>query len=335
MRKVDYKRHLTALDDNQLEEFVYDWMLNHKSRAYQGVQRFSGSGDMGRDVVGYKTSKKFEGEWHNYQCKQLNSKISEPDLHKELGKILYHSANGEYSLPTQYIFIAPKGIGRKGQTLVAKPNALKTSMLEMWSQYCEPRLVRNKPVPLSLEIREAIDRFDFSGVHVWETTDMLRDQHIKPLLVDWFGEDPGQFPHSNVPEMIQNNEESYLQQLLDVYNDATGNTFKTINEVLAHVEYGEELKLHRNRYFEADAFKRYYRDNTPSQHLTDFENDIYYGVIDTYREHYQRLYDRLSKVMSQAAIVHPSGVLSKYAHVLVRQGICHHFANEGRFLWKS
>ena len=39
--------------------------------------------------------------------------------------------------------------------------------------------------------------------------------------------------------------------------------------------------------------------------------------------------------MTQASVVYPSGALAKHAHVPVRQGICHHFANEGLLKWRK
>ena len=36
--------------------------------AYTKTVRFSGPGDMGRDVVGFRTDQYFQGPWDNYQC---------------------------------------------------------------------------------------------------------------------------------------------------------------------------------------------------------------------------------------------------------------------------
>lgn len=54
-----YRRQILALDDDQLEEFVRQWAL--KKTEYAEVERFTGTGDMGRDVVGFLSSQRHEG----------------------------------------------------------------------------------------------------------------------------------------------------------------------------------------------------------------------------------------------------------------------------------
>jgi hypothetical protein len=66
MQKVHIDRLILALTDDQLEAFVREWVGYKK--AYVEVQRFTGPGDMGRDVVGYLTNHRHDGPWHNYQC---------------------------------------------------------------------------------------------------------------------------------------------------------------------------------------------------------------------------------------------------------------------------
>src|SRR5690349_3682298 len=65
---IPLHRQILALTDEQLEQFVREW-ISHK-KEYVEVERLTGPGDMGRDVVGYLTKKRSEGPWHNYQCKQ-------------------------------------------------------------------------------------------------------------------------------------------------------------------------------------------------------------------------------------------------------------------------
>jgi hypothetical protein len=44
-----YDRLLLSLDDTELEEFVRQWVV--RISQYVEVERFTGTGDMGRDVV--------------------------------------------------------------------------------------------------------------------------------------------------------------------------------------------------------------------------------------------------------------------------------------------
>jgi hypothetical protein len=47
---MGFHRDILALDDEDLERFVRDWIAR-KTSDYAEVQRFSGAGDLGRDVV--------------------------------------------------------------------------------------------------------------------------------------------------------------------------------------------------------------------------------------------------------------------------------------------
>jgi hypothetical protein len=68
--------------------------------------------------------------------------------------------------------------------------------------------------------------------------------------------------------------------------------------------------------------------------LVTFKDDLYHGVADIYSDTHKDGLERVTKVLSQAASVLPSGVLGRHARVPVKQGVCHHFANEGRLPWK-
>ena len=110
MTIIPPERYLIALPDEELEKFAYEWGL--LKRGYFQVERFSGAGDMGRDVVGYLTKDRHEGEWHNYQCKQYGKAVPLEVGLRELGKVLYFAHQGEFTAPTKYVFVAPRGVVR-------------------------------------------------------------------------------------------------------------------------------------------------------------------------------------------------------------------------------
>jgi hypothetical protein len=146
---------------------------------------------------------------------------------------------------------------------------------------------------------------------------------------------PGPAPKGKAPDAVQEEEAAYLQQLVDAYGERKGSPFAAVDTALADPLFADHLRDQRTRYFDAASFKRYYRDNTPEEDLITLEDDIYHGVIDTHRRHHPDTLARIDEVMSQAARLHVSGVLGRHARTPVRQGVCHHFANEGRLQWKG
>ena len=161
---------------------------------------------------------------------------------------------------------------------------------------------------------------------------MLSDPAAKPVLVSWFGADPGPPPPGTVPADIEAREMPYVQQLLDAYSERERRTFEDYADLKNHAAHGPHIQMQRERFFDADAFSRFYRDNTMSEQIQVLRRDMLHGVIDTHRADSLA---RVDAVMIQAANVHPSGALAKYARVPVKQGICHHFANEGQLRWRK
>lgn len=321
------------LPAERLEAFVDEW-ISLKKKLYVQTERWSGPGDLGRDVVGYLTDHRHEGPWHNYQCKQLQKNLTKPGAILEIGKILMHAAEGAYSLPSRYVFVAPRGVVRDVKDLISHPEKFRQAVIDSWDAYCRDRLVDGTVVPLTPEIREKIHAFDFKSVEALDAGKLEKDPDIRPVLVKWFDDDPGPAPRGVVPTEIQSEESSYIRQLLDAYGERIGTPFADTVAALEHERWGEHFRNQRARFFEAASFKRFYRDSTPADYIEAFEDDIYHGVIDIHGADHVDTLTRVEKVMSQAAVVQPSGVLARHARVQVKQGVCHHFANEGRLPWK-
>lgn len=328
----EYRRQILALDDDQLEEFVRQWTL--KKSEYVEVERFTGTGDMGRDVVGFLSSQRHEGAWHNYQCKQYNRTLPTETGISELGKVLYYSFKGEFIAPSKFFFVAPRGINRNLKTLIFKPTEFKATMIAEWDKYCAETIVENEHIPLRDELKAFISTWDFSRIRPISVDMMLTDEAAKPVLYQWFGTDPGPAPIGVAPTDIQAEELPYIQGLLDAYSEREGSAFADHAEVGAHAKHGPHLRMQRERYFDADAFTRFYRDNTTVKDTDDLRKEILHGIYETHASKHDDMLSRVNAVMIQAGNTQPAGPLAKYARTPVKQGICHHFINEGQLTWK-
>lgn len=332
--RQDYWRHLRTMDDRDLERFVADW-LALKTARYVGHQHFGSGGDMGRDVVGYLSDRRMSGPWENYQCKQLLKQLDLRSAALELGKIFWHASHGRFSLPAAYFFVAPFGFKRDLGAMVDDPDTFKAAMLANWDPWCGSGIVAGTATLITQPIRDLVVGFDFKAVRILDATALVEDPDIVPVLVEWFGHDPGKAPRGVVPAEFQAEEADFAAQLLEVYGERAGTAFADLKEVLAHPRHGAHLGRQRRWFFDAAAFRRFYRDNTPRQYLVDFDRDMHDGVIDVYeRTHPDRL-ERVNAVMAHAALVKPSGILGIHSEVGVRQGTCHHFVNEGLLSWKA
>lgn len=323
---------ISALSPSDLENFVHDWIAR-RVKDYHAYELWRGTGDMGRDVTGYVTARRMEGEWDNFQCKQLSSPLPERSVFVELGKIFMHSAAGEFELPRAYYFVAPSGLVRNARDFIAHPERFRQAFLDRWDTEIAPHLVQNQVIKLTPLIEAKIKAFDFTKVDWLDATRLAKDPACKPALVHWFDDDPGRWARGTVPDEIQASESDYIGQLLNVYSEKGPGTYLDAAAALACPEVGENLRQQRIRFFDSVAFEHFYRDSTPPEYLKDFRDEIHLGVVDVHKDTHPNRYARLGKVMQQAAVLQVTGVLGKHASPPVKQGTCHLLVNEGRLQW--
>jgi hypothetical protein len=320
---VRYDRLILSLDDKDLENFVRAWA--ESKQGYFRVKVFAGVGDRGRDVVGHLTEKLDEGEWHNYQCKQYGKTLPTANGIAELGKVLYYSFLKEFTAPTKFYFVAPRGLNRNLRTLVNNPAAFKATLIKEWAICCGGKIIENQMIAMTEDLRKFIDAWNFSNVEYISLNEMLKDAAAMGVLLKWFGKDPGPAPDGSVPVDIQIGELPYVSQLVDAYGERDVCVYDSHDKIINHAKHGPHLSTQRERFYDADAFARFYRDNTMVDEIRALRREVLFGIIDEHRADHSDSLSRVDAVMKQAAVIHPSGVLGRHAKIPVKQGLCHHF----------
>lgn len=331
--EIRYDRLVLLMDADELERFCREWV--EKKSGYHEVRRYASSGDKGRDVVGFLTDKRHDGAWDNYQCKQYLRGISLPQALLAIGKVLYWSSEGEFAPPEHFYFVVPRALTKKLEAIIDKPSELKDALITQWNSACSTSITNTAPIQLSTKIRAVIDTFEFKNVRAITLDDMMADPAVKPLLIEKWGADPGKYPPATVPMTVQSTEMRYISELVEAYGEREKAPFADHVCVLEHADHGPDLRRHRERYFEADAFQKFYRDNTSATMLSGFRKDIHFGVVDRWRAPAADTLARVDAVMDHAGTIAPAGPLAKYAHIPVKQGMCHHFVNDGEMTWKK
>lgn len=325
---------LMEIDDTQLEEFIELW-VERRSQQYDRVERIGAANDKGRDVIGFLTRARHEGPWHLFQCKRKTrgGKLGKSEGLAELGKVFFHHCQGAYkTLPEKYVFVAPRGVVGSLMDLINNPSTLGIALIDGWDEHCSKSITRRETVALTPEIRAAIEGFDFSRVEHLTAPMLVKDPAAAPALSKLLGLMPDEAPIGVTPQTIQPEEAHYVDQLRHVYEEASGGTFITADDVLAHADHGEHFRDQRTRFFEAASFKRFHRDNTAPGAIGMFEDDVYHGVIEVHRDRHETLLRRVDAVMRHASIL-PASLIGRSVRIPVKQGICHHLANEGRLKW--
>lgn len=168
---------IQTFSPDEWEAFVEEWATSLAS-SYERVRRFAGSGDQGVDIAGFLTERGFNDEWDNYQCKRYNHPLYPSDIWVEIGKIVYHSFIGEFNPPQHHYFIASKGIGTTLEQLLNNTPELKLQTLQNWADHCEAKITSTRTIPLSGDLLNYFDQFDFSIFKSKSQLELI-DEHAK------------------------------------------------------------------------------------------------------------------------------------------------------------
>ena len=158
-------------------------------------------------------------------------------------------------------------------------------LLTKWDEYCSQSIVEGQSISLTPELYAHISAWDSSSVKVIGLDDILTDGAAKPVLQSWFDVDPGPAPGGVVPSGIEDHEMPYIQELLDAYGERSLCTVAK-DQALNHPQHGRHLKMQRERFFDADAFTRFYRDNTMQADIDILRHDMRHGIAEVHGADY-------------------------------------------------
>lgn len=328
------QQHLLLFDADDWESFIREWAQNQKT-LYTKVVRLGGANDHGIDVACFHSKKGFEGDWDNYQCKYYKgSPLAPSTAIPEIGKILWHTFNGNISLPTNYYFFAPKDCGPSLRKLLLAPQKLKAKLIEMWDDWCADNITSLKTIALNGDFLEFVEQVNFECFQYKPTHEVIEEHRKTPFFIPRFGGGLPDRPSSSTPPPHPTAEESrYVEQIYEAYSDREKSGVDA--GTLAHFP---KLEIHFNRqresFFHAESLKAFARDTVPSGTFESLQEEIYTGVVDTCEKAHSNGLDRLVAVTGCAAqLALTANGLIQVTRVQDRHGICHQLANDDRLTW--
>jgi hypothetical protein len=321
---------------DDFEGFVEEW-ASSLNDIYVKVRRFAGSGDMGIDIAGFTTNNGFASPWDNYQCKRYDHPLRPSDIYKEIGKIIYYSWRGEFSVPRKHYFSGSQDIGTSLEKLLANTTKLKQAMRDNWEQYCQKTtgITSTKEIPLEGALLTYFNAFDFSIFSSKSVLELVQQHAKTPFHAVRFGGDLPPRPVAGPPPSQPGAHESrYVRQLLDAYGDHTGAHLKDISALGAHPGLSRDFSRQRERFYHAEALRNFSRDTVPEGTFAALQEEIFQGVVDICESTHPNGFERMKATISQASqIISTSNALAPATRVPDRQGVCHQLANEDRLKW--
>jgi hypothetical protein len=328
------QQQLLIYSPDQWEDFVQEWLHYCLKKAYKQVQRFTGAGDMGIDVVGFADIDRLKGEWDNYQCKHYDHALMPSDVWAEFGKVIWHSFNDEYAPPRRYYFVSPWGAGTKLSRLLANATKLRDDLISNWDKHVRTAITATKEVSLDAALLAYVNAFDFSIFGAKTALQLVDDHRTTPVHARRFGGGlPVRPAADKPPTTIAAGESRYVTQLLGAYAEHTGKPVADPSAVPTPTLKGH-FNRQREAFYQAESLRVFARDSVPNGTFEALQQDIFDGVIDSHDAAHPDGYQKVCNVTKVAREVQiTANALISCAQPKDRDGICHQLVNEERLWW--
>jgi len=311
-------------------ELVYYWKTQ-----YSRVLRCGAGGDMGRDVIAYCHEE--PANWENYQCKHYDKRLSLSLALLEIGKILYYAHRKEFTLPSQYYFVAPQGVSNDLLKHLNDSSKLKNALIDKWDKVCKSKITskHNDNILLSGDFLKFVQTVDFS---IFDHIPPIRiiELHSNTIYhAQRFGTNVRkrrQLPAP--PEKITTNEIKYTEELLNAFADAEQIDSLTVDELSEGSDYKFEYEAARRNFYAADDLEKFSRDWLPENSYDELTDECFEAVSATVRQKHDNGYERYLATSSHATTMnYTSHPLSPYIKMQDKKGMCHQLVNGDKFKW--
>ncbi|MYF99199.1 restriction endonuclease [Candidatus Poribacteria bacterium] len=335
-------RLLQVMSPDEWEVFTEEWLYFHKDNGtYQSIQRFSGPGDLGLDVVAFSSNEGFSKPWDSFQCKHYNHALTPGDVYGEIGKIVYHSYlrtppfNQLCRVPQRHVFVAPLGVGIQLGRLLRDTGRLKEVVRAKWTSHCVPAIGAGIEAPLEDGLLKYFDDFNFAIFENRNSSQLVEEHSQTVFHAARFG---GGFPPRDEPDVPPSkpteSESVYLRKLLQAYGDHLGFPVTSGEALASHAQLENHYNRQRVLFYSAESLRNFARDRTPERTFDLLQDDVYNGVIDICEAEHSDALERLRNTVSAAGQMDVSGnALASVTRVADKQGICHQLANDDRLTW--
>lgn len=124
---------------------------------------------------------------------------------------------------------------------------------------------------------------------------------------------------------------------MDAYDEHYQGAITSLDEALAHDDYGPHLRGSRREFYCAESLREFSKDVlAPPDNFDDLQTQVFDGIRHKLAEDHPTGYERVLAVCGHATSVqlddHP---LSGDLQPADRAGICHQLANDGKVKWRK
>lgn len=335
---IDPLVRLRTFESGEFEDIACQWASGYlaQSEHYKNVAQIGGSKDSGRDIVAYLEESL--QEFDIFQCKRYKEPLSPSVYMSEFGKLCYYTMIGKYNKPRKYFIVASNGIGQDLRDLIEHPKTINQQLIDTWDKYCKPKKkIIAGGLPLTDELKEYIMQFDFSIVSEISPQTLLEQFAQTSWYKYHFGGGLRQRPRMQKPQEILDNEETkmeYVNQLLKVYSNHENTSISGIESLKPRKKLHTHFKRQRECFHNAQALKRFARDEFINDDVyDDLKNQVYHGVITTCESHYDDDLKRVDDTIARSQLLPIKTAELGEISILEKSGICHDLVNDEEMRW--
>ncbi|EPE4155156.1 ABC-three component system protein [Yersinia enterocolitica] len=335
---VDPLDRLAQFSAPDFERFTLEWASDYLAQLedVDEVQQRGGAGDKGRDVIVWlDSSEVVRRRWRLYQCKHYETRLGTAAGIAEIGKVLYYTFRGDYTIPEEYWFVTHQGVVGPLQDLLDDPNKMRQHVLDHWEEQCAAQIMK-APIPLTVELRAHISSFPFSIFRAKQPIEIINEHAKTRFHLTVFGLPLINRPKPPAPpSAVSASEIGYITQLYAVIGENLGMQVTQSADFAAHASLKKLFDRSRITFYCAENLKELARDQMAD---TAFFDSLVDEFCDALYHVCNEMADSGLKKMRSTILAAQSLQLGGHAlapHVVAndREGICHHMANENRVIW--
>lgn len=333
--QIPPQQRILLYSPDEWTECVHEWVHARLRKQYKRVSRFDGAGDMGVDIAGFVDKNGLQGVWDNFQCKRYGHPLQPGEGLVEIGKMLWYAFKGEFTLPRQYIFAAPQGLGITLKKLVANPDGLRKKLIEDWDKACRSKITDTENIELDGAFLAFVNAQDFSIYSEKTSIQLVEDFKGTPYYTGRFGGGLPARPKAKTPPgAIAPIENTYTRKLFSAYSDHAKEIVQRVRDLTKWPKLREHFGRQRVAFYHAESLRVFARDTVPPGTFESLQDDIHAGVADIHAEDHDDGYARVVAV-TRAARELPitDNALIARSKPQDRDGICHQLANDDRITW--
>ncbi len=323
-------KRLETFDEDTWEDITLE-LVHYWKTQYQKVVRCGGGGDLGRDVIVYTPNE----AWENFQCKYYAKSLTLDEAIREVGKLIYYSYKGEYSVPIKYYFVSPKGVTTQLLNHLMDSEKLKDQLIKRWDKQCRTKITAKHQIELDADLLSYIDSsIDFRIFDHIPPLNIIELHCQTPYHVVRFGASTLKRQKTTVPpSTLEASEITYTSELLLAFSDAEKEDVNDVN-LPTFPEYEQEYNSARRNYYSADDLDKSSRDWLPYDCYKELLDECYEAISPVVKNDHKDGYTRYLNVSAQAAVTnYSSHPLHHYINVKDKKGLCHHLVTDKKVKW--